>query len=430
MGSLIKTPIILTSILVVLTSYYFIDVIQQEKVNKREEESKKITSISYSDINNIEYKNKDNLTNIMLFQKSNDWMLSNPINYKADNNTVLSFSDSILNSSFTEKIESKNLDEFGLKNPKITIKFKSKKENLNFKIGDKSPTQDSFYLMKNDDTNIYLLPSSIFYSLDKKMNDFRDKKIVYFEKSKIDKIEINSYGNNFTLIKNNEDWNITNPKKIKADITKIEDLLYSSINTNVTDFVDETKDLKKFSLDKPKSIISFENTKDKTKFQILIGSDDGLYSYIKNKDISSVFKVEKSFSEKLKLSLDDLRNKTLLSFNSSDISKVYLESKKGKLIVEKDSNNKWEIKSKVISSTKEEDIKSFIDKLSNLKFEKSFNKINSSSENNNIKIILEKNNKQKMGFNLNFDKENKIYFSNDKSKDFYVVDSMLVTNIL
>lgn len=428
MGSLIKTPIILTSILVVLTSYYFIDDINQEKLNKKEEQSKKITSISYNDINSIEYKNKNNLTNIVLYQKGNDWMLSNPISYKADNSTVFSFSDSILNSSFSEKIESKNLEEFGLKNPKITIKFKSKKDDLNFKIGDKSPTQDSFYIMKNTDPNIYLLPSSIFYSLDKKMNDFRDKKIAYFEKSKIDKIKISTSDNNFTLIKDNENWNITEPKKVKADLSKVDDLLYSSINTNVTDFVDDTKDLKKFSLDKPKSILSFESTKDKTNFKIFVGNDDGLYSYIKNKDISSVFKVEKSFSEKLKLSLDDLRDKTLLSFISSDISKIYLESKKGKLIVEKDSNKKWNIKSKIISSTKEEDITSFIDKLSNLNFEKSLNKINGSSE--NIKISLEKNNKQKINFNLNFDKENKIYFSSKESKEFYLIDNMLGNNIL
>lgn len=384
-----KTTIILAIVLFIIAGYYyFFEIKLANKDAEKKEKEKILFSMSKDNINSIIYENNNRRIKAELVQKNNSWFLKSPVDYKADTYNVDTMLNTILNAQYEEKIENvKNLDDFGLKVPSIVYTLDTKKDGKkSFIVGEKSPTDSSLYVSLGNNI-VYLIGGSNFYPLDKTVFDLRDKSIFSFEKENITTTKINNSFGNFVLKKDKDsNWNIESPKKYKADKFKMDNIFTKLFEDKLSDFVLDNpteKDLETYGLTKPNMTIFMSNDKG-INANLLMGLDTGDYTYAKLDDKNVIFKVNKSISDFFKVTLNDLRDKNIVTLDSSKVTKIVIESKDKNIIAEKvlveakdkkDKNLKDEKAWKFIKKDKNEkltieDLQAFVDKLSNLNFEK------------------------------------------------------------
>lgn len=431
----IKMTLTLAIILAGLSTYYYAFEIKgtQEKI-AQEEKEKKLFDLAQSKITSFEYNNKQENIKAEFSQKNNEWYLEKPITYKGDNSNITSMLDSVVTAKFTEKVEnSSKLEDFGLKEPRITLAIKTPEGDKIIKVGDDSPTNSSTYVMRDKDPNVYLFPTSVFYGLNKKLTDLRDKTIIKLDKELISSLELKNNNGNFLLSKKGTDWELNTPKPYKADNSKVEELFSKLQDEKITDFVDENaKDLAKYGLDKPKISLLFKNKENKES-SFMLGNEIGDYTYAQNSDNKVIFKVNKSVTEKFKLTLGDLRNKNILSFSSMDINKVAIEALDNNLKAEKDKEQKWKIiqKDTKVKSTPE-DVEAFVNKLSNLNFERTFDKENFTLGDKVINVTLEEKGKPiKITFGgITKDNKEQIYCLKNQGEEGYAINKNILEKII
>ena len=433
----IRTTFILAFILLLMSGYYYFFEVKatQEKMTKEDIE-KKILDISQDKINSFEYKNKKENLDSELIQKGNDWYLEKPVSYKADNSNVTTVLDSLINAKYQEKIENpQKLEDFGLKEPNFTLALKTKDGEKLIKVGDKSPTETSLYIMKDKDPNIYLISGSSYYSLDKKLSDLRDKTIISFDKEKINSLKLKNANGDFVLKKQGSEWNLEAPQKFKADGSKVDELFTKLQNDKITDFVaDKDDNLENYGLEKSPTIITLEDT-DKSEKKILIGTETGDSAYVKIGNLPNIFKVSKATIEPFKADVLALRNKNILTLDSSKVNKIEIESVELKLVAEKDKDKKWGFASKD-SKVKitPEDVSAFVDKLANLNFIRVFpiDKFTLGDRIINIKLFLESQSEPvKFSFGgVTTDNKEQVYLLKPGDKEGYSVAKNILEKIV
>jgi len=400
-----KTTLILSVILLLMSGYYYFFEIKgtQEKVVKEEQE-KKLLNVTTEQINNFSYRNTIKSAEGSFVKKGSDWYLEKPVSYKGDNTNISSLLDSLVNAKYEEKIEGvKNPEDFGLSSPRIQIGVKSTSGEDEIKVGSESPTNTGFYLMKKNDPNVYLVPMVSFYALDKPLTELRDRTLLDIEREKIKHIRIKNQNASFVLEKSGNDWMIKEPKLFKADTSKIEEWFDKLKNEKLSDFVsDNPQDIKLYGLGNPHILITVGEKPEQMDKTFMIGEQTGDYNYARNNHSPSVFKISRSISEKFKFNLNDIRNKSLLSFDGSKATRIEIESLALNTILERDKDKNWKfVKKDEKSKATESDIGAMVDQLSSLNTEKFISKekfslgdriinitINVEGQNNPLKITF------------------------------------------
>jgi len=110
------------------------------------------------------------------------WTITSPIEYKADDSVVrsmLSSIDFILVDRTIEKDSNIEKEQFGIDKPRLQVSFKSKGSTVKFKIGSSDTTGEKVYVALNGiEDNFYAVEKEFFSSLNKDLNELRDKHLV------------------------------------------------------------------------------------------------------------------------------------------------------------------------------------------------------------------------------------------------------------
>ncbi|OQY02608.1 MAG: hypothetical protein B6I26_00180 [Desulfobacteraceae bacterium 4572_130] len=223
---------------------------------------------------------------------------------------------------------------------------------------------------------IILLSVYLFLHKENKSN-YSLPNISKIKSSDITKINIAKKDNNLLLQKENNNWFINN-EKYPANLEKINNMLDIIQNLKLTALVSEKKDFKRYELDPEKSIKVKAEIDSKVVRNFEIGKTAPTYNhtFIKLKNNNKVYYALKNFRSNFNQTVDDLRDKTILSFNQENIKQIIFEKENIKKQLDlkeiKNSDNKndekikiWESKDKSTFDIKI--VKNLISMLSNLK---------------------------------------------------------------
>ena len=84
-----------------------------------------------------------------------------------------------------------DLAPYGLAEPRIKVAFKAgRRSAASCTIGDKTPTAGDVYAMRPGEKRVFLVSSFIETTFDKKPFDLRDKRVLKFERDKVDTLEL------------------------------------------------------------------------------------------------------------------------------------------------------------------------------------------------------------------------------------------------
>jgi hypothetical protein len=164
----------------------------------------------------------------------------------------------------------------------------------------------------------------------------------------VQQIDIVSPEGQITAVRAGEkDWKITVPRPLEADSDEVNRLVTSASDLSRESLLESNAaNLATFGLQPPRTTVELK-TKDGKQYKILFGINNptGNSTYATVPGKNEVLLVANYTATSFNKKLDDVRNRSILAFEQSEVQSADLETSKGKVQLVKE-NDKWAIQGK------------------------------------------------------------------------------------
>lgn len=294
--------------------------------------SPKIADIQGTQIKSLSLKKKDG--SAVEVQKVKDkWTIAQPTAYPADQDAVTSLASSLSPVTADSVVEDKPADlaKYGLNAPSLTVtvhETSGKTDELQF--GDDVPAGSLVYLRVGSDPKVYAVSSSTKTSLDKGLNDLRDKRLLTFDASNLTRVELQSAKSDVEFGKSNaNEWRILKPQPYRVENFQVEELV-RKLGDAKMDLSSSAEDGKKsetsFATGKPLATAKVSDPSGTQTLEVRKNKED---YYAKSSVTKGVFKISSDLGKELEKSPEDFRNKKLYDFGFGDLSKLEITGSAG-----------------------------------------------------------------------------------------------------
>ena len=322
---------------------YFYEIEGGKKREEAEEKAKQLFQFKKEDIASISLTRDENP--ITLKKDEDTWKLVQPIEARADK-TVADGLASELGSAKVERSLAPipiDWEAFGLESPKIKIKIGLKDGQAHdIEFGEKDFNESSIFARIPGQERILVLPSLLFSNADKKLFDFRDKRVIEFERDQVKKVEIRSKGKFYVLEKKENDWSIQKPIQAKADRSEVNAILSDLEFARLEEFMERGTPLRRYGLKAPRARVDLYLGDNQARKTLLIGQKTGESQYYAKDEVEEdVFKVKEDLVTKLALDLQKLRDKKMVRFERNEVKRVEVKLPEKQFEFVRDLEGKW-----------------------------------------------------------------------------------------
>ena len=247
------------------------------------------------------------------------WRMTAPVQADADQTAISSVTNALSTVEVNRVVEenASDLAGYGLATPRITVAYKAAGGGEGqLLIGDKTPTQSDVYAMKPGEKRVFLVAGFNESTFAKKPFDLRDKRILNFERDKVDSVEVVRDANTVLLARSGSEWVVKAPVQVRGDYSAIEALITKLASGTMTRLVEGAgstpKDaavLTKYGLNKPAARISL--AAGSAKATLALGKEEEGAVYAHDQGRGLIFTVDPTFVSDLKSSADDYRDKEM-----------------------------------------------------------------------------------------------------------------------
>jgi len=351
-----------------------------------------VMSFSQGDVNELSLSYPDRTPLICKKDAEGTWMLGlsakrietmdSPVQAKADKTEINNLLDALksLKVGVFESEEAGDLAKFGLDKPCIEAIISigegsdvSPYRQQKLFVGKDVPDANRVYVKRDAGDSIYSVTKDIAAKLTRKEYDLRDKLIIAFQRTEVNKFEIKKGNATITCEKDEKsDWKITKPVEIKADKAAVDDVLFELDSLKAQRFAsDAPEELSTYGLDKPQIEVSLYEASQTEPKTLLFGKKEGSLVYVKDKDANTVSLVKDKIFKKLNEGVAGLRDKVVVKFESDDAVKLELKHGDVNITCVKTGVN-WRITSPVDESADNSKVNNIIGELDELKASKFF----------------------------------------------------------
>ena len=332
---------------------------KQAAAGKNSDASNKLISIPDDQFQEIRIRKLTGET-IALRRDNNKWALTEPKAERADQDAVSSMVSNLssLNSDKVVDETAGDLKPYGLDTPTLDIQIKKKDgSSAEVLVGDDTPTGSGAYAKLPSDKKVVTIASFVKSSLDKRVEDLRDKRMLTFDSDKLTRVELQAKGQTVEFGKNGaSEWQILKPRPLRADSSAVEALVGKLKDAKFDPTNVDADAAKKFAA-APR--IASATVTDASGNQTLeVHKDKDKNYFAKSTVVEGVYKIGADIGDGLDKGLDDFRQKKLFDFGFSDPTKIELQG-----VTYTKSGDKWMAGSKVMDNAT---VQTLIDKLRDL----------------------------------------------------------------
>jgi hypothetical protein len=290
------------------------------------------------------------------------WRIVAPIEAPADQSEAANTASNLATADIQSVVDEqpKDLAAFGLATPRVTVAFKAGSQSGTLLLGDKNPTGSDLYAKLPDSPRVFLVSGYLDGTFDKSTFQLRDKKLLAFDREKIDRLEVASGGATVAVVRQADAWSVAAPWKARADFGVVESVLSRLTNGQMKAIAWDPaapaaaapgtapgpRTLKEFGLEPAARRVTL--SAGSATAELLLGKEapDGDV-YAKDASRPIVFTVEKALADDVARTPADFRAKDVFAFRAFtgtrlEIAKggvtVVFERRKGP---EKDAVEKW-----------------------------------------------------------------------------------------
>ncbi len=300
----------------------------------------KILSLNDSDVNRVELKKKDG-ADLVLQKQDGKWQITSPQQLRADDSAVSGMISSLSSLSSDRLVEDKadNLGQFGLSSPSLEVDVTAKNDTHKLLIGDETPTSNGAYAKVENDPRVFTISSYTKSTIDKSVNDLRDKRLVTAEPDKVSRVDLNANGQQLEFGRNKDQWQILKPKPLRADSFAVDELVRKLTDAKM-DLTSDDQRKAASAFASGKSVATATLTTDSGNQQLQVRKNKDDY-YAKSSLVAGVYKVSSDVGEGLNKKLDDFRNKKLFDFGYTDPDKIALRNDSKPYFLTKGGDDWW-----------------------------------------------------------------------------------------
>jgi len=284
-----------------------------------------ILSVQPADISKVEVKDKGSEA-VALARSGDTWQITAPQPLPADQDSVNSLLSSVHPLNSVELVDEKaaDLSQYGLANPTVEVDLTEKgNKTQQLLIGDETPTGTDLYAKLENDPRVFTIASYSKSSLDKGMDDLRDKRLITADSAKISRLELQAGQQNIVFGRNQDhaQWEIVKPRPLRTDNLQVDDLVrtLTDARMELTGGNDQKQNASAFASATPVATAKLSTGSGTEELQVRKKKDD---YYARSSVVSGVYKVSSDLGQGLNKKLEDFREKKLFDFGYNGPEKV------------------------------------------------------------------------------------------------------------
>ncbi|MDA2935037.1 DUF4340 domain-containing protein [Acidobacteria bacterium AH-259-D05] len=341
-----KKLILLLAIFLALGTFvYFYEIKGGEEREEARRLEESLLRLKQDEITAVEISRPQEET-ILLNKVEDRWVIKHPIETSADTSTVGSLLRDLESASRERSFPDAGWEakKYGLHNPRITLAIETGKEQRTLLIGSEDFTGNSMYVQFEGGSEVFLTSTNLFTAADKKLLQWRNKKILEFERSQVHTIEIANSEGQVRLKRQEEDWFLEAPLGERADQNKVSSLLSAIEFGEAQEFVsDQPEERNSYDLERPRATLRIQLENQEKWRALELGQEQGEYYLARNPDRPFVFTVKQEVFEKLNQTVWDFRDKTVVDVEQSQIAQILFRRGEDEEIAIRHKDYTWTI---------------------------------------------------------------------------------------
>jgi hypothetical protein len=323
----------------------------QKTTRELEDSNAKVVEIEQDKITSIALKSGD--AQVELVKNDASWRLQAPLQDRADTPTVNSLLSLVSGLRHDSKIllekaqEKEKLKEFGVDASDTQIRLKSDKgKEITLLIGKDSAVDGKVYVRVDGSEAVYVIRNELRNQVTKKADDFRDKKLSDTAPALVQKIHVKTAELEVELERKNNHWSFLKPIAARAADQKVNDLLASVLNAQVSQFLPETPTPEQ-GLAEPRATVQLTLDGQKDPLTLTVGAaptgdENKEKSFAKLSTRAAVTVLANTALDPLiKPRIADLRDRKLLRVESDIVDRLTIESQAGSKFVLARKGESW-----------------------------------------------------------------------------------------
>jgi len=335
---------ILTLLLVSLAAFvYFYEIVGEEKREEARQLEEELIRIDEDDISGLKVTRLGSSPDISLKRHGEGWLLEEPLETPADKATVDALLRNLTGAKRIRTFENvgESAQEYGLVEPAHRLTVEGLNEVKVLLIGNKDFTGDEIYVQFEGEPQVFLTSAILLNSLDKELLDWRDKRILTFDRDRLQEIRIQRASEEIVLVKKGDDWSLTVPITEPADEGTVSSAISTLETGSAVEFVaEEASDLAEFGLESPTMVVGVREEGQDSWQQLELGAQMEDKVYARNSQRSSIFTVEKDVLKDLFQEVWDFRSKDVVDVDQSEIARLVVDGKASRISV-RHEDYKW-----------------------------------------------------------------------------------------
>ena len=327
-----RTPLLLALFCLISGFLIFFSERQWHSTDEKKLQAKRLFEIEPDLVERITIRSP--AEDIKLEKKKEKWWLQEPLNYLANEERVKSLLNDLKYLEAIELFQVKNpekeLEKYGLKNPRFVLRANWGKEQIELRVGRETAFTNAVYAQfQKGVSEVRVIDRAIVDKLAQNFNNWRDRQVLSFDPNTVTKIILRNAVKEMELQKKKGEWYVIRPLYARASNQHISTLLQKLQEAQVESFVSEDKsNVSAWGLSEPQLRVQLFNAEKKERVATLqlgnIKTDDLSVLFARRGGEATVFTLSTNVLEFLSLSTESYRDKKLARFSPEKVSRIRL----------------------------------------------------------------------------------------------------------
>jgi hypothetical protein len=346
------------------------------QAGKPEEETVKLFNIKADDITRLVLKYPSE--EIELERTGDKWKIVKPLQVDADSAAISTLTHEVADARIKSTVDEHPTDlaTFGLAKPAVTVTASTKDKTLpGVEVGRTTPIGYSVYIKTTDKPAVMLTAGGFGPGTKRTVSDLRDHTLMSFKVDEVSKLTLKQDDSApVELEKDQGKWKIAKPGKYDADSERVRVLLSSLSNSRIDEFTNDNPDkVAKYGLEKPQVTVSVFTGPAQSRQSLEFGGKEPGQGkdayYVRRGERPNVYTVHNYVFNDVNKSLNDLRDRTVMAFDSDKVNQVKFSGDGKSFVLASPAAGKWTETDGGKSDADPVKVQQFLDRMRDLKAE-------------------------------------------------------------
>lgn len=349
-----RKTIAIAVILALAIGAYLFDQGRRERNEETRLQESRLVAAGSDSIVSLQLERRTSDEPIHLEKIDDRWRLTQPVADGADEQTVRDLLRQIDQARRqTPFVPRGGVAEYGLDEPTVTVRITTADGELPpLHIGDRTPDDTASYARFGDDREVFVVDRSLVRVLGSTVLQLRDKRLLPVDITEATSLTLATPTLDFRLQRVDGDWRLVAPIEEDADDLAISELLGLWNSAQTTNFIDEPEMTPgEMGLEIPflRATIGLEGEDGEWReFAMLVGDVvttgvPRIQRFATTVPDDRLFTITDELAQRLVPSLDQLRDKTLLTLAAEDVDRFQITVVRNVAQLERDDEGRWHL---------------------------------------------------------------------------------------